>query len=187
MWVSKSNRHNTVLLILLIAGCGGTGDRGTSSPRSPGQQTTNCGGVSCQAGQYCADDRFGRCENGCLSDGNCADNQFCDKTQHPDPFDDNVGSCENEEATRMMPPSTDELARCKQACTILTGCSAISAADAVECNNGCTTASEAQRKAVADCVGEWDCGGGIPACTNIECGPAYPCGAGENCVGGTCL
>ena len=34
--------------------------------------------VTCQAGQFCADPLLGICEEGCLSDLNCADNQVCD-------------------------------------------------------------------------------------------------------------
>lgn len=32
----------------------------------------------CQPGQYCADQTFSDCVNGCLSDVNCASNQYCE-------------------------------------------------------------------------------------------------------------
>lgn len=53
-----------------------------------GQGFTECGGVTCQPGQYCVDSRFDDCQPGCTSDVNCAENQSC---QDPDFF--NVGVC----------------------------------------------------------------------------------------------
>lgn len=44
----------------------------------------------CQPGQYCADDTFSKCAQGCLSDVNCAGNQVCAK----DPGMQ-VGICQN--------------------------------------------------------------------------------------------
>ena len=44
----------------------------------------------CQPGQYCADDTFSSCAQGCLSDVNCAGNQVCAK----DPGMQ-VGICQN--------------------------------------------------------------------------------------------
>ena len=55
---------------------------------------TSCGSgsskVECHPNQYCADTRWGECELGCLSDDNCASNQFCDKLAG-----EHVGSCLN--------------------------------------------------------------------------------------------
>ena len=44
----------------------------------------------CQPGQYCADDTFSKCAQGCLSDVNCAGNQVCSK----DPGMQ-IGICQN--------------------------------------------------------------------------------------------
>ena len=34
---------------------------------------------SCQAGQYCSDEGFSECTNGCLSETNCTSSQVCVK------------------------------------------------------------------------------------------------------------
>lgn len=70
------------------ASAGETGDE-------PGQGITDCTPPSltklvCQAGQYCADAFLGACENGCLSNDNCAADQVCEKAPGED-----VGSCQN--------------------------------------------------------------------------------------------
>ena len=52
------------------------------------------GGEKCAPGQYCADPTFSECANGCLSDVNCASNQYCYKTAGQ-----NVGICENTRTT----------------------------------------------------------------------------------------
>ncbi|MCA9636291.1 MAG: hypothetical protein KC420_09730 [Myxococcales bacterium] len=46
--------------------------------------------VVCQAGQYCADSVLADCQNGCLSNDNCAADQTCEKAAGED-----VGSCQN--------------------------------------------------------------------------------------------
>jgi hypothetical protein len=59
---------------------------------------TDCGsflgGGSCAPGQYCTDSTFSECAIGCLSDVNCASNQYCYKSS-----DYQVGICENSRAT----------------------------------------------------------------------------------------
>lgn len=46
--------------------------------------------VWCHPGQYCDDPVFTECRIGCLSDVNCASNQFCDITAPNEP-----GTCRN--------------------------------------------------------------------------------------------
>ena len=59
---------------------------------------TDCGsflgGESCAPGQYCEDATFSECANGCLSDVNCASNQYCYKSGAHQ-----VGVCENSRTT----------------------------------------------------------------------------------------
>lgn len=67
---------------------GGDGDSG-------GDGATECGNfgnqpVSCQPGQYCADAVLSICENGCLTNDNCAADQTCEKLGGED-----VGTCQN--------------------------------------------------------------------------------------------
>ncbi len=62
------------------------------------QGYTTCGtGVSqttCHPNQYCADDYWGDCELGCLSNDNCAGDQRCDKQEG-----EHVGICVDDESS----------------------------------------------------------------------------------------
>lgn len=57
---------------------------------------TSCGegdnASTCQPGQYCDNAYFGLCDEGCLSDLNCGDEQLCEKAPGED-----VGSCQRAE------------------------------------------------------------------------------------------
>ena len=88
-------------LVALLAACTGgeldlpqpAPDAGTTPPAERG--FTDCGNdtsfpVKCQPGQYCQSPVFRRCESGCLSDTNCANNQICDKATSAQ-----VGVCQN--------------------------------------------------------------------------------------------
>ncbi len=66
------------------AGTGGEGGNGVTPCGMFGDQAVNC-----QAGQYCSDEVLNICENGCLSNTNCADEQTCEKAAGED-----VGSCQ---------------------------------------------------------------------------------------------
>jgi hypothetical protein len=63
-----------LVLVVGIAACdsGGDGD-GDGDKKPDGTATDMCGGL-CVDGQYCWN---GLCANGCLSDGDCASNQYC--------------------------------------------------------------------------------------------------------------
>lgn len=144
---------------------------------------TSCGGSTCQPGQYCRDDRFDDCNNGCLSDLNCTDNQFCDKGNA------NTGVCQNKAPNPMNNNNnnTDQIQRCKTACEDAQACGLFDVATTVECTAACGVLSDIQAKALADCVDNEGCGLGLPGCYNLECGPDYSCNAGEQCIGGICL
>jgi hypothetical protein len=91
------------LLIAGATGCGGddSGDGpgpgsssgGSSSTTGGSERTgvTECGIQQCSAGQHC-DNLI--CQNGCLSDDNCAANQTCAKEGG-----ENIGSCQNTTTT----------------------------------------------------------------------------------------
>lgn len=73
---------------------GGAGD-GDGDGCDPSQQGfVTCGDSinqqTCQPGQYCADQTFGECGNGCLADVNCACNQTCSISAG-----ETVGTCRN--------------------------------------------------------------------------------------------
>lgn len=65
------------------------GDRESSRPAG----FTTCGegsdAATCQPGQYCDNAYFSLCDEGCLSDLNCGDEQLCIKEQG-----ENVGTCQ---------------------------------------------------------------------------------------------
>ncbi len=132
-----------------------SGASGTTSSSSGGTSgVTSCGtfgnsAKSCQAGQYCKDETLSICENGCLSNNNCAADQTCDKTSGA-----TVGNCVNKAPTttttcadlckkgKACEPTLD-VARCEGACTGLAeackaclvskACSAPSSACDAEC------------------------------------------------------
>ena len=80
------------------ASAGDTDGAGDGDGDSGGEGVTACGmfgnePVSCQPGQYCADSVLSICENGCLSNDNCAADQTCEK-----PPNEDVGTCQNNAA-----------------------------------------------------------------------------------------
>jgi len=80
-------------------GADGTSGDGDGDGDGGGDGVTDCtppglDEVLCQAGQYCADQVLGLCENGCLSNTNCASDQECIKEDGED-----VGTCQNTDTT----------------------------------------------------------------------------------------
>ncbi len=184
--MTSKQRILSPLLALLLVACGGD-DSGSDDER-PG--FTACGAFpddvpkTCNPGQYCADEIFSECSLGCLGDYNCESGSTCRKEAGED-----VGTCDG---SQPLPdggtPTGNALQACLDACSTLTACGAIDVGEGAQCNSDCDGLSDGQRQAVADCVGDWDCSGNIPACLGLECGPAYDCPvSGQQCVGGSCL
>ena len=165
-----------------LLACGGDDSLGTGNAGLT-QGFTHCGdfpdgkGKTCQPGQYCSDEGFSTCRTGCLSNINCASDQACQKKSS------SIGSCQNTGPA----PKTDQLVRCKGACTKMIQCGLLTVADSQSCDGACQSASEAQRKGLADCAASWSCGPTLPACLGVECGGKYKCGGGKTCLDGTCL
>jgi len=116
-------------LAAAVVACGPTddGDSDGSSSSSSGSANgvTPCGAFdgspkSCPAGQYCADETLSICENGCLSNTNCADDQLCQK----DPGYD-VGTCQN----------TGSAVSCADLCAKLQACDP--AITQAQCDQAC--------------------------------------------------
>ncbi len=179
-----------LIFLAMFAFCvGACGSDGSEDER---QGFTACGNFpdsqpkTCNPGQYCSDEGFSECSLGCLGDYNCEEGSVCRK----EPGEDE-GACDGSGPA----PTPDgggstgnALQACLDACSILTGCGAIDVGEGAQCNSDCNGLSDGQRQAVADCVGDWNCSGSIPACLGLECGPAYDCPIGDQtCVGGTCL
>lgn len=77
-----------------LSGCFFLDDE-SGDPRERIRGYTYCGEftfeeVWCSPGQYCEDTTFSECGFGCLSDVNCASNQFCDV-----PGQGELGTCRN--------------------------------------------------------------------------------------------
>jgi hypothetical protein len=178
-------------LTLLAAACGGTereaGPTGNGNTNTTTQARgfTSCGLATCQPGQYCYDELLADCRNGCLSNLNCTDDQTCDKGSVDEGVCQNVSSNNNNNNNNNN--NTDQVARCKAACEAAQACGLFDVAGTVECNAACGVVGDAVAKALADCVGNQGCSSSLPGCYNLECGPGYPCDAGQECVGGTCL
>lgn len=88
---------------LLAAAVACASDEGDDDDDDDDSSTANgitpCGNFpdgpkSCQAGQYCADEGFSECQNGCLSQTNCTSAQTCQKAPAED-----VGSCQGSTPT----------------------------------------------------------------------------------------
>lgn len=143
-----------ILVVGVAAGLGGCGSDAGSSSGSPspapssaadsgapssgaaagGQSgVTACGSFpdnqakSCQAGQYCSDERISRCQDGCLSDNNCAGNQTCDKSGGS-----NTGTCLN-----VAPATTTS---CADLCKKAKACNP--QLDTAQCEGGCVGFTE---------------------------------------------
>lgn len=87
-------------------GDGDGGSEGVTDCTPPGLEQVNC-----QAGQYCADSVLGVCENGCLSNDNCAADQECVKEEGED-----VGSCQNTGGSGTEGPTLEEFCDKALAC-----------------------------------------------------------------------
>lgn len=84
-----------------VGSCQAEIKRPASNPRNTGvsEGLTECGtqvgsneANYCQPNQYCKNASFARCELGCLSDSNCAEEQECVKADGED-----IGSCQRAE------------------------------------------------------------------------------------------
>jgi hypothetical protein len=104
----------TVLSLVWLACTVNTapGSSSSGAAAAGGNGVTSCGNFpdmiakSCQAGQYCDDEGFSKCLNGCLSDTNCASNQTCEKASAT-----KVGNCIN----KTTPTATSCTDLCKKA------------------------------------------------------------------------
>ncbi len=176
--MTKKNYFVTGFAFLFLTLAGGCSDGSGSSSGPSGSTTvgqtgvTACGSVagqpsSCQAGQYCADETFSRCVNGCLSNANCASDQECKKAGG-----ENDGTCQNK--TSAPPTGVDCAAFCDKA----TACGVTST---TSCDQVCKAVSSACRACVVDA----NCND--PNACSTECNtgstppPALPDNMGAKC------
>lgn len=157
-----------------------------SGPLEPG--FTECGGVTCQPGQYCFGG--GICDNGCTSDANCREDSACENI---DDFD-GVGTCEE---TGRPPRPTEgggegegegepqnTLQACTDACDRFADCG-MQGSDYNDCLNTCPNLNDNQRRTVARCA-EGSCADSRN-CLEIDCFNDGDCGGDEQCLGGNCF
>jgi len=142
--------------------CGdGDGDDGGSCDEAK-QGFTSCkiGLGQCQPGQYCDD--FDQCQNGCLSDVNCACNQVCNK-----PAGVNEGTCQakaepepgTETGAETGTPMTgnptesgDPKAVCKELCSATDFFSCFMPGELQACFDSCDAATDAQVEQYFNCA-----------------------------------
>lgn len=133
----------------------GGGSGGSSTGGAEGDGVTDCTPpalekVVCQAGQYCADQVLGDCQNGCLSNDNCTSEQTCEKAAGED-----VGSCQN---TGPGGPSLDEV------CMKLLTCDQSGTMDQ------CTTFYNATNEGCHQCIVDGNCGDINDGSCDSSCG-----------------
>ena len=181
----------TILLssFIFTAACGPREDNNTDDPPTQKEDPTAKQGytscsddpddvVVCPPGNYCRDSSVQDCDNGCQSNENCVEGQTC-------VIEDNrsTGLCKDKAQPQ------DQLARCKEACTVVIACGVTDAGD--PCDAECSNLTESQQKSFADCTLNWgsanSCPSTLPGCLGLECGPSYACGGGLQCVNGSCL
>lgn len=139
---------------------------------------TECGSITCSAGQYCADPRFDECTNGCVSDANCADDNVCTDIGI---FDEGVCS---ESANTSPSTQRDGLQECLEACDVFGSCG-LPVGEVAQCRDDCPTLSENEQLAVAGC-NESSCSN-MPTCLGVDCLSDSDCGGNEICLDFTCL
>ena len=169
----------TLLLAVALsaAGCG-------SAEHPP---ANNCGIQNCQAGQYCLN--FA-CVPGCLSNQNCAADQFCGGLDEGK----TVGNCQNKQNDTpdmsSAPVITDPV--CKKMFDKLVQCGLFTWDEGIAAQSICSQLTATQLKTLSDCATAWDCSGTTaPACLGSLCGGKYGCkpfgGMNLRCVSHACV
>lgn len=148
---------------------------------NPEQGFSDCGGVTCAPGQYCADPITSFCENGCTSDHNCEDGTHCEITD--DFF--NEGECVPDQERTEDPTPADPLAACQAACDHFQDCG-LGAAEAAQCRSDCSGLSADQQTAVGNCDDSLSCDATL-SCLGVQCFSDGDCGSGGWCVDYTCM
>lgn len=160
------------LATLLLVACG------TTTSPTPEAGFTRCGGVTCQPGQYCLNETFDNCTDGCLSNINCAADQVCDT----DAFNP---TCINTSAPPpMMDAAVDGLGACQAACDHFQTCG-LGAADTAGCRSQCASLTMDQQLAIGGC-GDDLCIS-VTTCLGVDCLSDADCGAGQECLDFDCL
>jgi hypothetical protein len=139
--------------------CSEDGENGSCDAEEKGFTTCGLGSVKCQPGQYCDD--FQQCQNGCLSDVNCACNQVCSKpagvnegTCVAEPVDDDTGAPMTGGATDPTADPTeagDPKELCKEYCSLTDFFSCYMPGDLQACFDACDAASDAQIEQYSNC------------------------------------
>lgn len=106
--------------------------------------------VVCQAGQYCADQTLADCQNGCLSNDNCASDQTCEKADGED-----VGTCQN------VGPGGPTL---EEFCMKLLTC------DPTGTMEQCTTVYNGTNETCHQCIIDGNCGDINGGSCDMDCG-----------------
>ncbi len=146
---------------------------------------TTCGNNTCQPGQYCFDQSFGQCVNGCTSDANCETGHVCqDISDVTGEGTCSEGASEGEGEEGEGEGGGNALDDCLAACDAFQDCG-MQGSDYNDCLNTCPDLSENQQRTVATC-GDGSCSD-QRNCLEIDCFNDDDCGVDEQCVGSSCL
>ncbi len=151
----------------------------TACARGLNSGESECGNVTCAAGQYCLDPTFDDCTNGCVSDANCAGDSVCTDIDFG-----GEGICSESTAPGTPVTPRDGLQECLAACDLFGTCG-LPVADVAQCRDECPTLSENEQLAVAGC-NDSSCTN-LPTCLGVDCLSTDDCGGGEVCLDYTCL
>lgn len=192
---------------VLLSGLGcddGNGQLPTNTNPDNPPATTSCGTVNCAVGQYCQDPTLAICQNGCLTDSNCASNQTCQKTagattgacvnkvvEPPTP----TGNCDAFCSKSMACNPSITAAQCEQVCaglndtckSCIAGANCASLDDETACQSECGAGPPPAKyehlldSCAALCQGDLSCvkapnasGGDDGICTK-QCGTVFDC------------
>lgn len=167
---------SSLIFALVLAACGGD----TPPPAN------NCGIQNCQAGQYCLN--FA-CVPGCLSNQNCAADQFCAGLDEGK----TIGNCQNKaDAPDMSMASVITDPVCKTMFDKLVQCGLFTWDEGIAAQSICSKLTAQQLKTLSDCATAWDCSGTTaPTCLGSLCGGKYGCkpfgGTSLRCVSHSCV
>ncbi len=140
--------------VWLFTACSGT-DEDAEPEGTTHTGITDCGNFpdgpkQCQAGQYCSDEGFSECSNGCLSNNNCASDQTCQK-----PGSEDVGICENNVTGPVSSCGNGVCEAGESSTTCAPDCQATAV-----CGNGVCEVGENSSSCAVDCQTS-TCGNGV--------------------------
>lgn len=145
-----------LVISFAFAACGDDGNNNTVTGG-----TSQCGNVTCTAGQYCEDPIFSTCTNGCLTNSNCSSDQECVKDAGQ-----NAGTCQNKTTSGTCPATpcgTGTVCSNGTCVPQTTGCPGTPCGTGLTCNNGTCVPVSTGGECDAFCAKGIACGAPVTA------------------------